>query len=172
MSDGIRAFKLAIMVCPSPATLLPQRSLVIWQEAPVQRQRVDVAYVLILDDAREQVLLVQDNGYWTLPGGRREVDEMLEQTAVREVKEETGFDVTLGGIISVSEWFIRADHTLFVTFRGTITGGQIGSDDPEIGAIEWKTIAEMERLIPYYSDVRGLYDRTAHYQVLAENNRA
>jgi 8-oxo-dGTP diphosphatase len=159
---------VAIMVCPSPATLLPQNPLVIWQEVPVQRRRVDVAYVLILDDAREQVLLVQDNGYWTLPGGMREVGEMLEQTAVREVKEETGFDVTLGGIIHVSERFIREDHTLFVTFHGTITGGQIGSNDPEIGTIVWKTIAEMERLVPYYRDVRGLYDRTAHYQVLTE----
>jgi hypothetical protein len=55
-----------------------------------------------------------------------------------------------------------------VTFRGTITGGQIGSADPEIGVIAWKSIAEMERLVPYFGDVRGLYDRTAHYQVQTE----
>jgi 8-oxo-dGTP diphosphatase len=144
---------------------------VIWQEASVQRRRVDVASVLILDDAREHALLVQDNGYWTLPGGMREAGEMLEQTAVREAKEETGFDVALGGIIHVAERFIRDDHTLFVTFRGTITGGQMGSDDPEIGGIVGKTIAEMERWVPYYRDVRGLYDRTAHYQVQTEYNR-
>src|SRR4051812_2039936 len=88
--------------------------LVNGQEGPVQRRRVDVAYVLILDEAREQVLLVQDNGWWTLPGGMREVGEMLEQAAVREVKEETGFDVALGGIVHVAERFIREDHTLFV----------------------------------------------------------
>jgi 8-oxo-dGTP diphosphatase len=58
---------------------------------------VDVASVLILDDTWEHVLLVQDNGYWSLPGGMREVGEMLEQTAVREAREETGFDVALGG---------------------------------------------------------------------------
>jgi 8-oxo-dGTP diphosphatase len=169
---GVRAFTpLANAVYLSPATLLPQTAIVKWREGLVQRTRVDVASVLILDDAREHVLLVQDNGYWTLPGGKREVGEMLEQTAVREAREETGFDVTLAGIIHVSERFIREDHTLFVTFRGTIIGGQLGSSDPEIGTIVWKTIAETERLVPYYRDIRGLYDRTAQYQAQSEYNR-
>jgi 8-oxo-dGTP diphosphatase len=140
-------------------------------EVRMQRRRVDVAYVLILDDAHEHVLLVQDNGYWSLPGGAREVGEMLEETAIREVKEETGLVVTLGGIVQVTERFIHADHTLFVTFRGVITGGQIGSSDPEIGAIGWQTIAAAERLVPYYRDIRGLYQRTAQYQVQSEYNR-
>lgn len=137
----------------------------------MQRKRVDVAYVLILDDTHEQVLLVQDNGYWSLPGGARESGEMLEQTAVREVKEETGLDVTIGGIVHVAERFIRADHTLFVTFRGVIIGGHVGSTDPEIGEIGWKTIAETERLVAYYRDILGLYNRVAHYQVQTEYNR-
>ncbi len=134
----------------------------------MQRTRVDVAYALILDDAREHVLLVQDNGYWSLPGGMREVGEMLEQTAVREAKEETGYDIAVGGIVHVAERLIRRDHTLFVTFHGTIIGGQIGSDDPEIGNIGWKTVEEAERLLPFSRDLRELYDRTAQYQVEPE----
>jgi len=34
-------------------------------------------------------------GYWALPGGRSEPGETVEQTAVREVKEETGLDVVV-----------------------------------------------------------------------------
>jgi 8-oxo-dGTP diphosphatase len=34
-------------------------------------------------------------GYWALPGGRAEPGESLEQTVLREVKEETGFDVAI-----------------------------------------------------------------------------
>ncbi|MDR2719639.1 MAG: NUDIX hydrolase [Nitrososphaerota archaeon] len=34
-------------------------------------------------------------GYWALPGGRMEADEVVEQTCVREVKEETGLDVEI-----------------------------------------------------------------------------
>lgn len=137
----------------------------------MQRRRVDVAYVLILDDTQEHVLLVQDNGLWAPPGGVREVGEMLEETAIREVKEETGLDITLDGIVQVTERFLHAEHTLLVTFRGVIVGGQLGSSDPEISAIGWQTIAEAECLVPYYRDYRGLYDRTAHYQVLTEYNR-
>jgi ADP-ribose pyrophosphatase YjhB (NUDIX family) len=33
--------------------------------------------------------------YWALPGGRAEPEEAVEQTVVREVKEETGLDVAI-----------------------------------------------------------------------------
>ncbi|MBN1244191.1 NUDIX hydrolase [Candidatus Bathyarchaeota archaeon] len=35
------------------------------------------------------------NGYWALPGGRVDPGETVEQTIVREVKEETGLDVAI-----------------------------------------------------------------------------
>lgn len=34
-------------------------------------------------------------GYWALPGGRMDPGETVEQTVVREVKEETGLDVLI-----------------------------------------------------------------------------
>jgi 8-oxo-dGTP diphosphatase len=34
-------------------------------------------------------------GYWALPGGRAEPGESVEQTAIREVKEETGIEIRL-----------------------------------------------------------------------------
>jgi 8-oxo-dGTP diphosphatase len=34
-------------------------------------------------------------GYWALPGGRVDPGETVEQTIVREVKEETGLDVAI-----------------------------------------------------------------------------
>jgi 8-oxo-dGTP diphosphatase len=34
-------------------------------------------------------------GYWALPGGRVDSGETVEQTIVREVKEETGLDVAV-----------------------------------------------------------------------------
>jgi 8-oxo-dGTP diphosphatase len=126
--------------------------------------RVDVACVLLFDATGERVLMVQDNGSWGFPGGGREPGELLNQTAVREAKEETGLDVTVGGIIHVSERFIGNHQVLFVTFRGEIVSGQIGTSDPEIGALEWKSVAEAERLMPFYRDIRGLAARTAHYQ--------
>jgi len=40
-------------------------------------------------------------GSWTLPAGYQEVDEAIETTAVREVREETGLVVRLTGLLDV-----------------------------------------------------------------------
>lgn len=63
---------------------------------------------VIITDARHQILLqLRRDGTWGLPGGLLEPGESLEQTAVREVKEETNLDVrnlVLLGIFSGPEY--------------------------------------------------------------------
>ncbi|KRL83443.1 NUDIX hydrolase [Ligilactobacillus apodemi] len=50
---------------------------------------------VILENDRGQILLQQrSSGKWGLPGGLLEIGETLEETAIREVKEETGLVVT------------------------------------------------------------------------------
>jgi 8-oxo-dGTP diphosphatase len=48
----------------------------------------------------DKILLIKRHtvpfsGYWALPGGRVDSGETVEQTIVREVKEETGLDVAV-----------------------------------------------------------------------------
>lgn len=54
----------------------------------------------IIPFPENKILLIKRNtipfkGYWGLPGGRMDPGEIVEQTVVREVKEETGLDVEL-----------------------------------------------------------------------------
>lgn len=48
---------------------------------------------IILNDKNEILLVLQTAGHWGLPKGHVEEGETEEQTAIREVKEETNVDV-------------------------------------------------------------------------------
>lgn len=54
----------------------------------------------IIEFPNNKVLLIKRGtrvfrGYWALPGGRAELGETVEETVIREVKEETGLDVEI-----------------------------------------------------------------------------
>ena len=55
------------------------------------------AVVLRKNQGRLQVLLIKhiNGGHWAFPKGHVEPGETEEQTALREIKEETGLSVTL-----------------------------------------------------------------------------
>lgn len=126
---------------------------------------VDVVYVLLYDQTTEKILTVQNERFWSLPGGKREHGEMLLDAAVREVKEETGLDVEIGPVIHVREKVIGEEHATFITFRGEILGGALGTTDAEIQRIEWKPFLEAEALMPYLGNIRELLDRNASYGI-------
>jgi hypothetical protein len=68
------------------------------------------AVVIILNKQNEVLLQHRSDSGWGLPGGLMELGESLEETARREVKEETGLTVgelELMGIFSGNNYFIK-----------------------------------------------------------------
>jgi 8-oxo-dGTP diphosphatase len=120
-------------------------------------QRVDVTYSLITDNSKTKVLMVKNvgNSSWSLPGGAVEIDETLEQAAVREVKEETGLDVKVFGIIAINECKFKKsqNHAIFFIFRAEVIGGEETIQRPdEISEIAWIDIDKVDELMPFYNN--------------------
>ncbi len=68
------------------------------------------AVVIILNDQNEVLLQKRRDGGYGLPGGLMELGESLEETAQREVLEETGLTISelhLLGIFSGSEYYLK-----------------------------------------------------------------
>lgn len=97
---------------------------------------------VLIADARGRVLLIhEDYGRhrWGLPGGRHEPGESIEETAIREAKEETNLDVELGELIG-TYLIVRAggEKLLDVSvFVASIVGGDLKPNEGEIADVGW-----------------------------------
>jgi ADP-ribose pyrophosphatase YjhB (NUDIX family) len=57
---------------------------------------------VVTNDAGEILLQRRsDNDLWALPGGTMDLGERIAETVVREVREETGLEVEVTGIVGV-----------------------------------------------------------------------
>ncbi len=69
-------------------------------------------------------------GLWSLPAGFMEYGETVEETAVRELKEETNLDVVLTRLFGV---YTGCDdprnQAVLIVYEGKITGGQLRPGD-------------------------------------------
>jgi ADP-ribose pyrophosphatase YjhB (NUDIX family) len=70
--------------------------------APKANSIVPAVSAIVTDD-RGRVLLIlrTDNNYWSIPGGGVKPGESVRDAAVREVKEETGIDCQVTGLVGI-----------------------------------------------------------------------
>ena len=92
---------------------------------------------------REQIelLLIKNRygGHWSFPKGHVEGRETEVQTALREVKEETGLDISLqSGFRHAVEYFPRPNvKKQVVYFLGEATSNDLHMQEEEISRIIW-----------------------------------
>ena len=86
-------------------------------------------------------------GYWALPGGRVDLGETVEQTIVREVKEETGLDVEV--VCKIGEYHEQGvqggmEYNYYpACFLVKAVGGEIKWQESEIQAIQLFSLSDV-----------------------------
>lgn len=96
---------------------------------------------------------------WGLPKGTPNPGETLEQTAVREVTEETGLQVVIQKKIgSINYWFTRPQegkryHKTVYYYLMTPIGGDLTYHDREFDRVEWFPVEEACALLTYANEV-------------------
>jgi 8-oxo-dGTP pyrophosphatase MutT (NUDIX family) len=106
--------------------------------APEPNSMVVAASAVVTDD-KGRILLQRrrDSDLWALPGGGMELTDSLPGTAVREVKEETGLDIEITGlvgtytdprhIIAYTDGEVRRQFN--VCFTARVIGGELAISD-------------------------------------------
>ncbi|OZB96223.1 NUDIX hydrolase [Paenibacillus sp. XY044] len=107
-------------------------------------EHIIVASVSVLRNG--EVLMVREKkasayGLWNFPSGRRETGEDLAQTAIREVKEETGLDVRLKAATGVYPFrSASGQQVILFHFVGEAADGALRIQDDEIMDGQWVAI--------------------------------
>ena len=72
---------------------------------------------VVVENGRGEILLIRrsDNDNWALPGGAIDLGESMTQAAVREVKEETGIDCEITGLVGI---YTDPKHIILYTSNG------------------------------------------------------
>ena len=116
------------------------------------------------DNADREVLLCgrASGGLWCLPKGTPERGESMQETALREVREETGVEVEPEGVVGdIRYWFSRPQEGVryYKTVRHYLlrpVGGDPSLHDHEFDDVRWFPIEEAFRLLTYRNEGRIL----------------
>jgi 8-oxo-dGTP diphosphatase len=118
------------------------------------------AYAVVVDDD-ERVLLAlwneADTPRWTLPGGGVDLEETVQDGAVREVHEETGYDVVLDRLLGLDSHVIPPERRMVdthrpmkavrVVFEAHVVGGELTREiDGTTDEARWFPIADVADL--------------------------
>ena len=94
-------------------------------------------------------LMVQEKkpkvyGQWNVPAGYVDKGEDVEAAAIREVKEESGYDVELDGLIDL--YHDNTDEPLRHAYRAHIIGGELKAQESEILDAQWLAYDDIKKL--------------------------
>lgn len=99
---------------------------------------------------------------WVFPKGTPDPGETVEETAIREVREESGLDVEIVRPIgSIDYWFAvpgERVHKIVHFFLMRPSGGDVSRHDHEYDEVRWVSVKDARRMLSY-DTYREMLDR-------------
>jgi NAD+ diphosphatase len=121
---------------------------------------VSPAIMVLITDGKRRILLGRKatwpQGRYSALAGFVEPGETLEDTVVRETREEVGVEVTNIRYFGSQPW--PFPHSLMIAFTAEYAGGEVRPDGVEIAEARWFDAAELPKLPPGISISRRLID--------------
>jgi NAD+ diphosphatase len=115
----------------------------------VHYPRIAPAIMALIRRGREFLLARSPHfapGMYSALAGFVEPGETLEQTLVREVREEVGIEVANVRYFASQPW--PFPHSLMIAFNADYAGGEITPEPGEIEAAEWFTPERLPQVLP------------------------
>lgn len=110
--------------------------------------KVEVVAGVVIKKDNKYLLLQekQPKAYmlWNFPAGRVDVGESLEETAIRETKEESGYDVEL--IREIKIFHEKSTSVVKHVFEAKIIGGELKFPEDEMLDAKWFSFDEIKQM--------------------------
>jgi 8-oxo-dGTP diphosphatase len=116
-----------------------------------RKQHVVTSVVAVIVDETEHVLLTRRaippfEGLWVMPGGKIDLGEPILEALHREVREEIGIGVTVGGLVDVFEHLTPGpdnDHFVILYYRCRPLAHDLAPNPAEVAEARWVPRAEL-----------------------------
>lgn len=134
-----------------------------------------IAHAVIFNDRGEMLIIKRSMikrgkpnhqaGKWDIPGGGVEPRELPRDAAKREVKEEVGLDIEVGGILFEFSNYDAVKDKVFTTliYAGTVVGGDdVVLDTDEHSEYRWVPVAAAASAgaVDYMAELCAVLDRS------------
>ena len=133
--------------------------------------------VIDLRDGIPYVAMIATRGRsrWGLPKGAVSAGETSQQAALREVKEETGLDAEIIGLLDTIEYFFRAGDTLIKKsvdfYLMHHLGGTLTPQLSEVDDVEWFPLSKGMALASFDSERKVLSFALEQIELVVERAR-
>jgi ADP-ribose pyrophosphatase YjhB (NUDIX family) len=133
---------------------MPRRDYFNDPDAPAANSVVASVVAAVRNDRGELLMIHRtDNDLWALPGGGHDIGESISDTVVREVREETGIEVEVTGLLGI---YTNPRHVMAyddgevrqqfsISFSARPIGGELTTSS-ESRQVRWVDPAELDKL--------------------------